>query len=154
MESLLLLRFAFLAALALLFHPARPALADQPMFHAEEGLAVAGYDTVAFFVEGRAVQGLPDHAVMWKGAVWRFVSADNQGRFEADPRAYAPVFGGYCAYAVSQGYLLSGSPQAWQIVDDELYLLYSPEVQDIWRSEMSDLIVMAHGNWPNVLRQD
>ena len=144
MESLLLLRFAFLAVFALLFQPARPALADQPMFHVEEGLAVAGYDTVAFFVEGRAVQGLSDHAVMWKGAVWRFVSADNQGRFESNPRAYAPVFGGYCAYAVAQGYLLSGSPQAWQIVDDELYLLYDSEVQDIWRSEMSDPVSYTH----------
>lgn len=149
-----MLRIAFLAVLALLFQPARPALADRPMFHVKEGLAIAGYDAVAFFVEGRAVQGLSVHAVMWKGAVWQFVSADNQGRFESDPRAYAPVFGGYCAYAVSQGYLMSGSPQAWQIVDDKLYLLYNTSVQEIWRSEMSALIVMAQNNWPDVLGQE
>jgi len=154
MEFLLLLRIAFLAAFVLLFQPVRPALADQPMFHAEEGLAIGGYDTVAFFVERRPVLGHSDHAVMWKGAVWQFVSADNQRRFESDPRFYAPVFGGYCAYAVSQGYLMSGSPQAWQIVDNELYLLFNSSVQEIWRSEMSELIVMGRSNWPDVLRHE
>lgn len=145
------LRIVPLAVLALMLQPLRPAQADQPMFHVEEGLAIGGYDTVAFFIEGNAVQGHSDHAVMWKGAVWRFVSADNQYSFEADPRAFAPMFGGYCAYAVSQGYLMSGSPQAWQIVDDSLYLLFNTEVQEIWRSEMSELIVQASANWPDVL---
>mgnify|MGYP000155018544 CR=1 FL=1 len=154
MEFLLLLRLAFLAVLTLWLEPVRPAQADQPMFHAERGLAVGGYDTVAFFVERRPVLGHADHAVMWKGAIWRFVSADNQRRFESDPRSYAPVFGGYCAYAVSQGYLMSGSPQAWQIVDNELYLLYNSSVQEIWRSEMAELIVMGQNNWPNILRHE
>ena len=84
MECLLLLRFAFLAVFLLLIQPVRPALADQPMFHAEEGLAIGGYDTVAFFVERQSIQGHPDHAVMWKGAVWLFVSSDNRRRFEAN----------------------------------------------------------------------
>lgn len=149
-----LLRIVSLAVLALLLQPLRPALADQPMFHVEEGLAIGGYDTVAFFIEGNAVQGHSDHAVIWKGAVWRFVSEDNQYSFEADPRAFAPMFGGYCAYAVSQGYLVSGSPQSWQIVEDRLYLLFNTEVQEIWRGEMSELIVQASANWPDVLRQE
>lgn len=145
------LRIVPLAVLALLLQPLRPALADQPMFHVEEGLAIGGYDTVAFFIEGTAVQGHSDHAVIWKGAVWRFVSEDNQYSFESDPRAFAPMFGGYCAYAVSQGYLMSGSPQSWQIVENRLYLLFNTEVQEIWRSEMSELIVQASANWPDVL---
>jgi len=154
MECPLRLRIVPLAVLALLLLPLRPALADQPMFHVEGGLAIGGYDTVAFFINGDAVQGSSDHAVMWKGAVWRFVSEDNQYSFEADPRAFAPMFGGYCAYAVSQGYLMSGSPQAWQIVDDSLYLLYNTQVQEIWSNEMSELIVQARGNWPDVLRHE
>jgi len=153
LECPLLLRITFLAFFSVLL-TLRSALADQPMFHAEEGLAIGGYDTVAFFVDGHAVPGHADHAVMWKGAIWRFVSADNQYSFEADPRAYAPMFGGYCAYAVSQGYLMSGSPQAWQIVDDSLYLLYNSQVQEIWSSEMSELIMQARGNWPSVLRYE
>lgn len=148
----MLLRLATLAVLALLFQPVRPVLADQPMFHAEDGVAIDGYDTVAFFIEGRAVQGRPEFAVVWKGVVWRFVSVDNQYSFEADPRAFAPLFGGYCAYAVSQGYLMSGSPQSWQIVDGDLFLLYSPVVQEIWQSQASDLIALARVNWPEVLR--
>ena len=154
MESLLLLRTAFLAIFTLLMQPMRPAMADQPMFHAQEGLAIGGYDTVAFFIEHRPVLGHSDHAVMWKGAVWRFVSSDNRRRFESNPRAYAPMFGGYCSYAVSQGYLMSGSPQSWEIVDGDLFLLYNPSVQDVWRNEMSELIEMGRGNWPNVLRRE
>ncbi|WIY25555.1 YHS domain-containing (seleno)protein [Parasedimentitalea psychrophila] len=151
MEFILLLRIAIIAVVALFFQPVRPALADQPMFYAESGLAISGYDTVAFFVERRAVLGHSDHAVMWKGAVWRFVSADNRRHFESNPRAYAPMFGGYCAYAVSQGYLMSGAPQSWQIVDNQLYLLYSASVQEIWRRDMTDLIVSGRSNWPDVL---
>lgn len=144
-------RFAFLAVLALLFLPLRPALADQPMFYAQEGLAVGGYDTVAFFSEGRAVQGQPEFAVMWKGAVWRFVSVDNQYLFEADPRAFAPLFGGYCAYSVSQGYLMSGNPETWKIVDGELFLLYNSRVQQVWENQTTDLMALARNNWPAVL---
>lgn len=150
----MLLRFTSLAVLALSIFPLRPAQADQPMFHAESGLAIGGYDTVAFFVDGHAVQGHSDYAVMWKGAVWRFVSADNQISFESDPRAYAPVFGGYCAYAVSQGYLMSGSPQDWHIVDDELYLLYNSDVKEIWKARMVDLIPQGRDHWPDILRPE
>ena len=150
----MLLRLALLAVLALLFQPLRPALADQPIFDAELGVAIGGYDTVAFFVEDRAVRGHSDHAVLWKGAIWHYVSKDNQYNFESNPRAYAPVFGGYCAYGVSQGYLMSGDPLAWQIVDGQLFLLFNPAVQDIWRSEMAGLINQARGNWPDVLRRE
>ena len=153
MEVSLLLRFVFLTVLACLFQLPDPVNADQPMFHAKQGMAIGGYDTVAFFVEDRAIQGQPGFAVQWKGAVWHFVSKDNQINFESDPRAYAPRFGGYCAFAVSQGYLMSGSPESWQIIGGELFLLYSPSVHQIWQRQSAELIVQARDNWPAVLKQ-
>lgn len=145
-RALILSLFAACAALVL------PAAADEPMFHGREGIAIGGYDTVAFFTDGRPVPGQPDFAVMWKGVVWHFATARNQEVFEANPRAYAPRFGGYCAYAVSQGYLASGSPSNWQIVDGQLYILHNGAVHQMWQPAAAELIVQAAGNWPEVLR--
>lgn len=145
-RALILCCFAVIAALTL------PAAADEPMFHGREGVAIGGYDTVSFFIDGRPVPGRADHAVMWKGVIWRFASAGNQAAFEANPRAFAPRFGGYCAYAVSQGYLASGSPSNWQIVDGQLYILHNGAVHQMWQPAAAELIVQASGNWPAVLR--
>lgn len=153
MEFQLFLRLAFLAVLCVFLQPPRPAQADQLMFHAQQGVAIGGYDTVAFFNDGHATQGHAEFAVMWKGAIWQFVSKDHQSSFEANPRAYAPRFGGYCAYAVSQGYLMSGNPESWQIVEGELFLLYSRNVHQIWQRQSAELITQARSNWPGVLRQ-
>ncbi|OIQ34443.1 MAG: twin-arginine translocation pathway signal protein [Roseobacter sp. MedPE-SWchi] len=126
--------------------------AEVPIFSARNGVALDGYDVVAFFQGEGAVVGHQNHALMWKGVVWRFVSLDNQARFEANPRAYAPVFGGYCAYAMSQGYLAPGDPRLWRIDDGELLLLNNASVQAIWQQEARELLQAARGNWPAVLR--
>lgn len=147
LRALILALFAAFAAFA------APADADEPVFHGQDGIAIGGYDTVAFFAEGRPVMGRADHAVMWKGVVWHFVSARNQEVFESNPRAYAPRFGGYCAYAVSQGYLASGSPVNWQIVDGRLYVLHSGAIHRMWQPAAADLIAQAMGNWPGILRE-
>ena len=73
-------------------------------------------------------------------------------QFEANPRAYAPVFGGYCAYAVSQGYLAHGDPRLWRIEDGELFLLNNASVEAIWQAAEPELMQAARGNWPAVLR--
>ncbi len=146
------IRALFLAVFAACAAHAVPASADEPMFYGQEGVAIGGYDTVSFFAGDRPVKGRDDFAVMWKGVVWHFSSAGNQEAFESNPRAYAPRFGGYCAYAVSQGYLASGSPQDWQIVDGQLYILHNGPVHHMWQTEAADLIAQATGNWPEVLR--
>ncbi len=128
------------------------ARADVPIFSARNGIALDGYDVVAFFDGEGAITGHQEFALMWKGVVWRFVSTGNQARFEANPRAYAPVFGGYCAYAMSQGYLAPGDPQLWRIDDGELFLLNNAAVQAIWQDEAGELLQAARGNWPAVLR--
>ncbi|MEO1292640.1 MAG: YHS domain-containing (seleno)protein [Pseudomonadota bacterium] len=115
------------------------------------GLAIRGYDPVAYFTDGRPVEGSSNHELEWNGAKWRFASAENKARFEAEPEAYAPQFGGYCAWAVSQGYTASVVPEAWDIVDGKLYLNFSKGVQSTWRSDREANIAKGEANWPRVL---
>lgn len=140
---------ASLAAVAL----APAGHADQPMIRAEDGAAIGGYDAVAYFTQGRPVRGMPDEAVIWLGAEWRFANARNRERFEANPRAYAPKYGGYCAYAMAKGYAAPGDPEAWRIEEGQLYLNYSPDVRDLWAQDMAVNIARADAHWPQALQE-
>ena len=143
-------RFLLGAIAAAVFAPAAYAQ-DMPIFFETGGAAMAGYDAVSYFNGGTPVQGLPEFSVMWKGAEWHFVSAENRDAFEMNPRAYAPQFGGYCAYAMAQGQLVSTDPNLWQVVDGRLYLTHSPEIELIWNSDAPEYIRMAESFWPAVL---
>ena len=139
-------------ALTLAVCLAGPALAEgKPWFFATEGLALSGYDAVAYLREERAVRGSADHALMWKGATWLFVSEDNRAAFEMNPMAYAPQYGGYCAFAVSNGYTAATDPEAFAVHDGRLYLNYSQRVQRMWERDRSGHIASADANWPKVL---
>ena len=83
-------------------------------------LAVSGYDAVAYFTEARPVEGRSRHETRWNRATWRFASAGNLARFKADPKSFAPQYGGYCAWAVAQGYTASSDPTAWRVVSGKL----------------------------------
>jgi hypothetical protein len=114
------------------------------------GVAIEGTDPVAYFSAGRPTPGSSDFEHEWMGATWRFVSAENRDRFAADPEQYAPQYGGYCAWAVSQGYTAKIDPEAWRIVDGRLYLNYSPAVQSQWQSDVPGNIAKADANWPKI----
>jgi YHS domain-containing protein len=113
--------------------------------------AVGGYDPVAYFKEGKPVAGKSDITWTWKGASWRFASAENREAFRQKPEAYAPAYGGYCAWAVSQGYTAKGDPKYWKIVDGRLYLNYDAGVQKNWEKDIPGHISKADRNWPKVL---
>ncbi len=115
------------------------------------GLAVAGYDPVAYFTENKPVMGDASITLDYKGARWLFASVANRDAFKADPEKYAPQYGGYCAYAVSQGYTAKGEPEVWTIVDGKLYLNFSKGVQRRWRRDIPGHIKSANANWPGVL---
>jgi hypothetical protein len=117
----------------------------------KSGLAVDGYDVVAYVTDGRPVAGSPQFETKWNGVLWRFASAMHRDTFLKDPERYAPQFGGYCAYAVSQGHTANGDPQVWKIVDGRLYLNYSTSVQRTWQKDIPGYIAKARGNWPAVL---
>jgi YHS domain-containing protein len=129
----------------------RPALAASPDFFAEGGLAIRGADPVAFFTNGAPTSGVEAHSLMWKGATWRFASAENMALFEANPEAYAPQYGGYCAFAMSKGAIATSVPEAWTIVDGKLYLNYSLNVRTIWSEDIPGNIERANGHWPDIL---
>ena len=114
------------------------------------GVAIKGADPVAYFTEGRPAKGTAAHSTAWKGATWRFASAANRAAFEADPDRYAPQYGGYCAWAVSQGYTAPIDPEAWKIVGGKLYLNYSKGVQQRWSRDIPGLVAKADGNWPDL----
>ncbi len=127
---------------------------DLPVFYVTGGAAIAGYDAVSYFNDGTPVRGQPEYAVMWKGAEWHFASAENREAFERNPRAFAPQFGGYCAYAMAMGSLSSTDPKAWQVVDGRLYLTHSPAIERIWSEDPAEYIRMADAHWPLVLYEE
>lgn len=128
------------------------ALAESPVYtKLFSNLAVEGYDPVAYFEAGEPVKGSKEFSYEYNGAEWRFVSADNLEAFKADPVAYAPQYGGYCAWAVSQNYTARGNPKNWSIVGGKLYLNYNDEIQERWKKDIPGFIALADENWPGVL---
>jgi hypothetical protein len=131
---------------------AAPAAPRAPMVNVDSGgLAAQGYDAVAFFTEGKPVKGSPAHQLKWNGATWRFASRQALAAFTADPGRYAPQFGGYCAWAVSQHYLAPGDPSFWKIVDGKLYLNANARAKQLWEADRAAAIARGHANWPAVL---
>ena len=137
--------------IAFLAGAAGTASAIDPVFSTYLGGAIRGYDPVAYHTEGKPVAGKRAHRAEWKGATWSFASAENKKTFEAAPEKYAPKFGGYCAWAVSQGYTASIDPDAWTIVDGALYLNYSLGVRDQWSGDIPGNIAKGDANWPKLL---
>lgn len=127
------------------------AMAATPEVYAENGIAVDGSDVVGYFTQGAPVAGNPEITFDYMGATWLFVSVENRDAFAADPARYAPKYGGYCAYAVSQGYTAPTVPEAWSIVDDKLYLNFSTSVRRRWERDIPGHIAAADANWPGVL---
>jgi YHS domain-containing protein len=119
-----------------------------------DGLAIRGYDPVAYFRDGGPRQGKPEFSVQHGGATWRFASAEHKALFQADPQRYLPAYGGFCAYGTSRGYLVKIEPEAWSIVDGRLYLNYDLGVRETWARRTKTYIARAEGNWPRLTAKD
>lgn len=131
---------------------AGPAAAVDPVFTALfSDKAIRGYDTVAYFTENQAVEGSAEYATEYQGATWLFSSQEHLDLFLADPEKYAPQYGGYCAYAVSQNQTASIKPELFTIVDGKLYLNYNESINDKWRADKINYIEAADKNWPGLL---
>ncbi|WP_159651115.1 YHS domain-containing (seleno)protein [Vibrio atypicus] len=115
--------------------------------------ALDGYDTVAYFTQGKPVEGDSQWQVKYKGADWYFSSQENLDKFNADPNRYAPQYGGYCAWAISEkNDFASADPKQWAIVDGKLYLNYNAEVKEWWDQDRTGHISAADKNWPNLIK--
>lgn len=127
------------------------ARAREPQVFQPGGLAIHGTDPVAYFRQGGPVDGSAAHALDWNGATWRFATAANLADFEADPTAYAPVFGGYCAFAASRGYLAPTVPEAWTVYENRLYLNANLRARELWLQDVPGNIAKGLENWPGIL---
>ena len=95
-----------------------------PVNQSSDGVAVEGYDPVAYFTDSKPVKGSSQYTYRWQGAIWHFASAQHRDAFAKSPESYAPQYGGYCAYGVSQGHTAPVDPAAWKIINGKLYLNY------------------------------
>ena len=115
------------------------------------GIAIRGYDPVAYFTDNRPVKGDPGNTHEWMGATWQFANKANLKTFVDNPEKYAPQYGGYCAYAAASNYVASTDPNAWTIYQGKLYLNYSRSVRDTWKKDKNGYIKSADKNWPGLV---
>lgn len=128
-----------------------PVYAGVAPVYANGGIAIDGTDPLSYFKMGGPVAGASEITFDWNGAQWRFTSEDHRAAFANDPQAYAPQYGGYCAWAVSEGYTASTVPDAWKIVDGRLYLNYSRRIQRRWERDIPARIAAGDANWPGLI---
>ncbi len=150
----------WLAVGALLVASATPGMAERTISAPEvytatkEKLALSGYDPVAYFVAGAPKKGQAGISTVHQGITWRFENEANKAAFLAQPAKYAPQYGGYCAYAVSQGYTASGDPTVWEIVDGKLYINYSRSVGVSWSKQARTYIASGDAHWAKRTRSE
>lgn len=114
------------------------------------GIAIKGYDPVAYFTKGQAVKGSADINYQWNDSKWYFSTEEDKKMFMDHPEKYAPQYGGFCAFGVSKNAKADIDPNAWTVDHDKLYLNYSMDVQKAWLSDKDHLIQAANQNWPNL----
>jgi YHS domain-containing protein len=129
------------------------AFAKQPAIYTanQEKLGLDGYDPVAYFTAGKPAVGSPTFKAEHNGAIWRFTSEANRTAFLANPAKYVPQFGGYCSWAVSQGYTAPGDPLTGRVVEGKLYVNYNADVAKTWAKDIPGNIKKGNANWPVVL---
>ena len=124
-----------------------------PAIFTEDSVAIRGADPVAYFTEKRYVPGSADFTYEWADATWQFASADNRDVFALNPEQYAPQYGGFCAWAVAEGYTAPIDHSAWEIVDGKLCLNYEARIQRRSQRDILGNIARANENWLEVINQ-
>jgi len=131
-------------------------LATQIAFAGEyfevDGVALRGYDPVAYFEVGQPTPGLTALSHTYQGSTFRFASEANRKKFVADPEKYAPQYGGFCALGTANGYKVKTEPDAFKVVDGKLYFNYNRKVLEMWTQDQAGYISRANKNWPEVSR--
>ena len=121
-------------------------------FFEVNGVALGGYDPVAYFDVGQPTKGMKPLAYTYKGSVFLFANEANRGKFAAEPEKYAPQYGGFCALGTANGYKVKTDPDAFKVVDGRLYFNYNRKVLEIWQQDEAGFIKRANQNWPEVSR--
>jgi YHS domain-containing protein len=113
-----------------------------------EGIALRGYDAVAYFDQHAPTPGSEKYSTRWNGVEYRFISAEHRDRFIASPEHYAPQYGGYCSLAMSKNLIADGDPNAWAVVGDKLYLNNNKVAHTLWSLDKPGNIQLGNKNWP------
>lgn len=124
--------------------------ADVGMSVDANDLAIKGYDPVAYFTDNGPAQGKAEYSATYNNAIYHFVNAANRDQFKADPQAYAPQYGGYCAFGVAMGKKFETDPEAWKIEGGKLYLNLDKSVQKRWLEDTQGFIQDANTNWTTI----
>ena len=120
----------------------------------DDGVAILGYDPVAYFTESRPIKGKPEFVYEWEDAIWHFANAKHRDLFAGSPEKYAPQYGGHCSMALSQGGIKVVNPEAWMIVDGKLYLSFSKKGREKFNQDISGNIKKANENWAKVRKKN
>jgi hypothetical protein len=146
------LRLAALVAAGLgLAGPIGAATTERVVVDRNSGLAISGFDPVAYFTDAQALPGKGEFEQAVDGAVWRFRSLGNRAAFKADPAVYMPRFGGYDPVGVARGVAVPGNPRLWVISEERLYLFYSEQTRTEFTDDSEGTITSADRIWPSVL---
>lgn len=114
------------------------------------GLAIFGFDPVAYFTDSQAIAGRPEFEVEATDSIWRFRSEGNRAAFVANPDIYQPRYGGYDPMALARGVAVAGNPLIWVMADNRLYFFYTPEARDGFALDPESAIAAADARWPDV----
>jgi YHS domain-containing protein len=149
-----LFAFATLAALALGVQPAHAIKQTGGEFNTlYAGLGAKGYDVVAYFTDGKPVEGTAEFEAVHGGVTWRFASQEHLDLFKADPVKYAPQYGGFCAWGVAQGKLFDVDPvNGWKIVGGRLYMNFNGDILALWEKDLDGNLEKSEATWPALNR--
>ena len=146
----------FLAALLTLatgsFSPPRAAVTERIITDRHTGLAMGGYDPVAYFTDARPKMGRPEFEYRLKGVIWRFSNEGNRDAFAENSAIYVPRFGGYDPVAIARGVAVPGNPTLWLVARERLYLFYSADARASFNADIAGAVAAADAAWPSVLQ--
>jgi hypothetical protein len=132
---------------------AHAATTERVVINRYSGLAIEGYDPVAYFVEARPIVGLPDFEASQAGAVWRFHNEGNRASFVAHPEIYGPQFGGYDPSDLARGVTVAGNPRFWLVSGARLYLFGREPNRDAFAADSERVLREATERWPTLERE-
>ncbi len=138
------------SAMVLVVFFAAKTIAQQPAIFSPKGIAIKGYDVVAFFTEHKPVMGFDSLQLQNNNAIWYFSTKQNLDSFKANPDKYIPQYGGYCAFGTAQGHKAPTMAETWTIDGDKLYFNYNLKVKELWDKDRPNLIKKADENWPSI----
>ncbi|MEO6687420.1 MAG: YHS domain-containing (seleno)protein [Dyadobacter sp.] len=130
------------------------AFAQKSEIFEKDGIAIKGYDVVAFHTDAKATKGIENFTYRWKDTNWLFANQENLDMFKKDPEKYAPQYGGYCAYGTADGHKAPTETDTWTVRDNKLYFNYNKKVQGIWNKDQAGYIEKADKNWVDIRNKE